>query len=87
MREMGSNYDYELRYLKNILLRLYQNQSEISFKKVRTLLVKEIGVHPFDLRVKTDVTPMTDQMICDGELFGEVVYKDGDKIFQRKKFL
>ncbi len=84
MREMGSNYDYEVRYLKDVLLKLYQNQSEISLRKVRKLLVKENGVPTFDLPVKTDVYWMTSQMIRDGEISGEIVYKDGIEIFQRK---
>jgi hypothetical protein len=76
-------YEYELRYLKNILLKIYQDHPEISFHDAKQLLYNEIGVHPYDLPVKTDIEHMTYTMIEDGEFIGEIDEKNQKVIYKQ----
>lgn len=80
-----NNYEYELRYLKDIMITIYQKYSQINLSKVRELLVKEMGVSTHILPVKTDVYGITKRMIHDGEILGEIDQKDNNYIFKGLK--
>ena len=77
-----NNYAYELKYLKDIIINIYQKHPKITFSKVRELLVKEMGVHPHYLPVKTDIEHITYIMIRDGEIMGEIDERNRSFIFK-----
>ena len=79
------NYEYELRYLKDIIINIYQKHPKIAFSKARELLVKEMGVHPHDLPVKTDIEHITYTMIRDGEITGEIDARNRSFMFKGLK--
>ena len=75
-------YGHELRYIKDIVVKIYQKHPKITFSKVLELLTKEIGMSTGFLSVKADIYDITFRMIRDGEIKGEINERDMSFTFQ-----
>ncbi|MHA1694957.1 MAG: hypothetical protein ACTSVV_14750 [Promethearchaeota archaeon] len=65
-------YEYELGYIKEILINIYQNHTKITFSKALDLIKKEIGVPLTFLPVKVDIYSITSKMLRRGEILGKI---------------
>lgn len=70
--ESYETYAYELGYVKDALINIYQKHPKVTFSKAFKLLTKEIGVPTESLLVKLDIENITYHMIQDGEISGEI---------------
>ena len=80
--KMDEIYSYELRYIKDIVIDIYQKHPKITFLKVFKLLEKEIGMTTHFLSVKADIYHITYTMIQDGEIMGEIDERNRSFMFK-----